>query len=109
MNASIRLMVGLALLSAAATFAAPNTKGPPSEFPGNGSGPPQGWFPGNGNGLDKGAPDSGSVGGGGFSGADGGSVHLPSVTDVHTVPEPSTLLLSMAALGLLARAASRRR
>ena len=109
METAVRLIAGIALLTAAVAYAAPAGKGPPSEFPGNGNGPPHGWFPGKGNGLDKGAGDSGPVGNGGSSGSDSGSGYPSSTPDVHTVPEPSTLVLSIAALGILARVTSRRR
>ena len=95
MNTVIRVTVGVLLLAAAAAFAAPGGNiGPPSQFPGNGNGPPHGSPHGNGT--------------GGSSGSDGESG--PSdVPDVHTVPEPSTLLLSIAALGIMAGLTSRRR
>ena len=60
--------------------------------PGNGNGPP-GGFPGQGNGNGAGPPS--------WAGGPGG----PS--SVHTVPEPSTLLLAIAALGLLVRVGRR--
>jgi|KBSMisStaDraftv2_1062788.scaffolds.fasta_scaffold506691_1 hypothetical protein len=95
-----RLMIGVVLLAAATAYAAPDSKGPPSEFPGNGNGPPQGWSPRNGHGnqlLPTGGPTLPSPD------------YAAGPSDVHTVPEPSTLLLSVAALAVLARTIRRRR
>ena len=106
MDAAIRIIVGLSLATAAIAFAAPDGKGPPSEFPGNGSGPPQGWHPGNGNGVGGGIGGSGQPGGSG--GAGGYVPPAESSSPVNTVPEPSTILLSIAALAILARVSRRR-
>ena len=94
--------VGALLLAVAGAFAAGNG-GPPSQFPGNGNGPPNGWFPGGGGGLGS---------SGGFPGEDGGFVPTagPAIgpSTVNTVPEPSTILLSIAALAVLAGLSRRR-
>ena len=75
--------LGTALLVLVPASASPgNGKGPPSDFPGNGNGPPgsaDGWGPTN----------------------------QPRDPPVNTIPEPSTLLLSLAALGFLVRARRR--
>ena len=84
---STRAIVAAALLSTVlfSTFA--------FAVPGHGNGPPDG-FPGQGHGPPEGR-------GGGPSGLGQGG---PSV---NTVPEPSTLLLSLAALGLLVQTGRR--
>ena len=100
MNTALRLTVGMLLLASAAAFAAPGgNPGPPSQFPGNGNGPSQGWPHGGGG--------PGDIGSGG--GNDGGFVP-PAGTNstVNTVPEPSTILLSIAALAVLAGVSRRR-
>ena len=128
MMVAVRVMAGALLLAAAGALAGP-VGGPPSQFPGNGNGPPQGWFPGGDGGL--GGPAD--LPAGGPSGSDTvfvapiepsvipppiGPAVIPSVvaptgraispSTANTVPEPSTLFLSIAAV-VLAGVASRRR
>jgi len=128
MKVVVRVTAGALLLAAAGALAGP-VGGPPSQFPGNGNGPPHGWFPGGGGGL--GGP--GDLPGPGPSGSD--TVFVPPIepavipppmepavipsfvaptgpaispSTANTVPEPSTLFLSIAAV-VLAGVASRRR
>ena len=95
MNVMLRLSAAALLLVAAGTLtnsvlAAPgNGNGPPNGFPGQGSGP-------SGN---QGNGPSGDQGNGPNA---GGSA-------VNMVPEPSTLILSLAALGILTRVVGKKR
>ena len=83
-------LFSIVLVFAPAAFAVPgNGNGPPSGFPGRGNGPPDN-------------PGSGTPGTGNGPGQQGGGS-----TAGNTVPEPSTILLSLAALGVLL--ATRRR
>ena len=89
--------MSLACLLAAATFAMPGYA-----RPGNGNGPPVD-VPGVGNGLSDDFPGDPHGRPGGLAG------DLPvGPPAVNAVPEPSTLLLSLAALGVLARTRSAR-
>ena len=85
-------------------LAALAVSGPTTAAPGNGQGVGNG-NQGNGNNGNHGNANNGNgngnVGSGNGYPGGGGAV-------VNTVPEPSTLLLSLAALGVLARMASRR-
>ena len=87
MNVMLRLSAAALLLVAAGTLT--NSV---LAAPGNGNGPPNGFL-GQGNGP------SGNQGNGPNA---GGSA-------VNTVPEPSTLILSLAALGILARVVGKKR
>jgi len=103
-----RFIITSALLAALAAVTAPAAAvpghgGPPSELPGSGNGPPEGWVPGNGNGNPGGSSGNGA---GADWPVDGPSAVPP---DVHTVPEPSTLLLALSALGVLLRLSGRGR
>jgi len=95
MNVMLRLSAAALLLVAAGTLT--NSV---LAAPGNGNGPPNG-FPGQGNGPsgNQGNGPSGNQGNGPNA---GGSA-------VNTVPEPSTLILSLAALGILARVVGKKR
>ena len=103
MNVMLRLSAAALLLVAAGTLtnsvlAAPgNGNGPPNGFPGQGSGPSGNQ--GNGPSGNQGNGPSGNQGNGPNA---GGSA-------VNTVPEPSTLILSLAALGILARVVGKKR
>ena len=83
-------LLSMVLFATVALAAPGNGNGPPGGFPGQGNGPPQ----------DRGANGNGA-GPPSWAGGPGG----PS--SVHTVPEPSTLLLAIAALGLLVRVGRR--
>jgi hypothetical protein len=92
MNGFPRLVMAVAGLLAAATLAMPA-----HAKPGNGNGPPVD-VPGLGNGLSDDFPGNPHVPPRGNAG------DLPVGSPaVNAVPEPSTLLLSLAALGVLAR------
>ena len=95
MNVMLRLSAAALLLVAAGTLT--NSV---LAAPGNGNGPPNG-FPGQGNGPsgNQGNGPSGDQGNGPNA---GGSA-------VNMVPEPSTLILSLAALGILARVVGKKR
>ena len=106
MNVMLRLSVAALLVLGAGSFStsvlsAPgNGGGPPNGVPGNAHGPGNGNGPGSGNGPGTG---NGSPNGNQGNGPDAGS------GSVNTVPEPSTLILSLAALGILARVVSKKR
>ena len=90
------------LASVTCLLAALAVSGPTTAAPGNGQGAGNG-NQGNGNhGNANNGNGNGNVGGSG-NGYPGGAGAV-----VNTVPEPSTLLLSLAALGVLARVAFRR-
>jgi len=106
MNVMLRLSAAALLVLAAGSlttsvFGAPgNGGGPPNSNPGNGQGPGNGNGNGNGNGPGNG---NGSPNGNQGNGPNAGN------SAVKTVPEPSTLILSLAALGILARVVSKKR
>ena len=94
-----------ALTSVTFLLSALAVSGPTTAAPGNGQSAGNG-NQGNGNNGNHGNADNGNGngnGGGSGNGYPGGGGAV-----VNTVPEPSTLLLSLAALGVLARVASRR-
>ena len=92
-----------ALVSVMIMLAALVASGPTTATPGNGQGAGNGN--GNGNNGNHGNGNSGNGNGNTGGSGNGQSVGGPVV---NTVPEPSTLLLSLAALGVMARIASRR-
>ena len=98
MRTGVRSVAVLTLFLAAASFVVPATA-----VPGNGNGPGSN----NGNHGNGNSGNNGNTGGNGQGNGIGNSGGNPSGSTVNTVPEPSTLVLSLVALGALLRASRR--